>query len=332
MSRIFICYRRSDSSAYAGWLHDLLRQHFTKDEVFRDIDSLQGGERWVGRIDETLARCNVVIPVIGPTWLASALAAGAGRRLEAPDDRVRLELEAAIRRGVPLIPVLVGGATMPHREELPASLQPLVDWQAMRFSDETREHDVVKLREAISRTLETVPGELRLGTVFAGHEIEALVGKGGMGIVYRGAHVQLGRVDAIKVIAPQFAREPEFRQRFVRESRLASGLQHVNLLRVYDAGEESGLLYLVMQLVHGEDLAAAIRNDGPLDPARAATIIGRAAAALQAAHEHGLVHRDVKPGNILIEPTGGGDELVFLGDFGLARETTTATGLSTTGR
>src|SRR6266508_3290657 len=64
MSRIFICYRRSDSSAYAGWLHDLLRQHFTKDEVFRDIDSLQGGERWVGRIDETLARCNVVIPVI----------------------------------------------------------------------------------------------------------------------------------------------------------------------------------------------------------------------------------------------------------------------------
>jgi serine/threonine-protein kinase len=221
---------------------------------------------------------------------------------------------------------------MPQREDLPPSLRSLPDWQAVRLSDESWKEDVPKLEEAISRGLETAPGELELGSTFAAHEVDALVGRGGMGIVYRGPHVQLGRVDAIKVIAPQFAHHPEFRERFVRESRLASSIRHENLLTIYDAGEEAGLVYLVMQLVDGPDLGALIQREGQLKETRAGAILGRVASALQTAHDRGLVHRDVKPGNILTEPTPAGNELVFLSDFGLVREATTPTGLTTTGR
>jgi hypothetical protein len=132
------------------------------------------------------------------------------------------------------------------------------------------------------------------------------------------------------VIAPHLAREAGFRKRFVAESRIAASLRHHNVLTVYDAGEQDGLLYLSMQLVEGSDLATMLKDEGPVSPGRAAEVLVPVAEALQAAHERGLVHRDVKPGNILIETTGG-HEHVYLGDFGLARETTSATGLTSSG-
>src|SRR5207249_3780185 len=125
-------------------------------------------------------------------------------------------------------------------------------------------------------------------------------------------------------------REGEFRERFVRESRMAAFVRHENVLTVYDAGEEGGLLYLSMQHVDGSDLATLLEREGPLPPARAAAILAPVADALEAAHEHGLVHPDVKPGNILIEHRRGKQQ-VYLADFGLARESTSATGLSSTG-
>jgi hypothetical protein len=152
-----------------------------------------------------------------------------------------------------------------------------------------------------------------------------------MGVVYRGRHLGLDRIDAIKVIAPEFARGAQFRERFVRESRIAASVRHENVLTVYDAGEEGGLLYLTMQLVDGYDLAALIGREAPFAPERAAAILAPVADALEAAHEHGLVHRDVKPGNILIENRRG-KQLIYLADFGLARETTSDTGLTSAGR
>ena len=306
-----------------------MTERFPGDQVFRDIDSLKGGEKWGERIDDALAHCSVVIPVIGPTWLTAQNEDGSGRRLDDPGDRLRLELEAAIRRGVPLIPLLVGGAATPPRQELPDSLQPLVDWQAMRLSDETWRSDFEKLAESITRALETKPGELPLGSEFAGYEVEAFLGRGGMGVVYKGRHLRLGRDDAIKVIAPYFSHDPEFRARFGNESMLAARVRHPNVLTVYDADEETSLLYISMQLVEGQNLASLIAQQGPLPPERAAGIVCQVAGALQAAHEKGLVHRDVKPGNVLIEQATGH---VFLSDFGLAREETTSIDLSTTGR
>src|SRR5437870_309175 len=115
--KIFLSYRRADAGGYAGWLHERLVEHFASGAVFRDVDSLKGGERWVDRLDETLGRCDVVVAVIGPDWLT--VTNEKGRRLDDPEDRVRLELEAGVRRGVPLIPALVGGARMPASDQLP---------------------------------------------------------------------------------------------------------------------------------------------------------------------------------------------------------------------
>ena len=326
---VFLSYRRSDAGGYAGWLRQLLAEHFPDAEVFRDVDALRGGEHWVDRLDATLARCNVLVAVIGPDWLR--VANEKGRRLDDPEDLVRLELEAGIRRGVPLIPALVGGAKMPVADELPRSLVALHEWQAVRLSDESWLHDVDRLVAAVERACEVGPGELQLGARFAGHRIEALIGRGGMGVVYRARHLGLNRVDAIKVIAPDLARSAQFRERFVRESHLAASVRDENVVTVYDAGKEGGLLYLTMQLVDGIDLGTLLARCGRLSPELALELLVPVAAALEAAHEHGLVHRDIKPGNVLIEERPGRKPGVYLGDFGLAREKTSGTGLTSTG-
>jgi serine/threonine protein kinase len=325
---IFLSYRRSDSGGYVGWLHQLLVERLGEAEVFRDVDSLQGGERWVDRLHDTLERCDVLVAVIGQDWLDAANERG--RRLDDPEDRVRLEIEAGIRRGVVLIPTLVGGARMPRPEQLPDSLRPLCDWQSVRMSDESWQEDLADLFGAIERALETPAGELPVGTMFARHVVEVRIGRGGMGIVYRARHVELGRVDALKLISPHLARDSAFRNRFVRESRIASSLKHPNVVTVYDHGEEAGFLYLTMELIEGGDLARLLREQGRLEPARAAQLLAPVADALQAAHDRGLVHRDVKPGNILIERRVNGEH-VYLGDFGLARETAASGGVTSTG-
>ena len=138
------------------------------------------------------------------------------------------------------------------------------------------------------------------GEAFAGHLIEAEVGRGGMGIVFRARNVALDRTRAIKVVAPELSADPAFAARFRREARLAASVEHPNVITVHHAGEEDGLLYIVMRFVDGVDLARLIA-DGPLPPERALEILRPAAAALDAAHAGGLVHRDVKPANVLIE-------------------------------
>jgi serine/threonine protein kinase len=171
------------------------------------------------------------------------------------------------------------------------------------------------------------PADPRLGTVVAGYRIDTRLGRGGMGVVYLAEHQTLRRRAALKIIAPDLAESGDFRERFLREARIAAGLVHPNVVTVYDAGDVDGLLYLAMQYVPGQDLAQVLRDERRLGPYRVLDIGRQIGAALDAAHEHGLIHRDVKPANVLID-----GRLAFLTDFGLTKErTATGEGLTRVG-
>jgi serine/threonine-protein kinase len=174
-----------------------------------------------------------------------------------------------------------------------------------------------------------VDPDIELGREVAGYRLEEVIGRGGMGVVYRAEHLRLGRKVALKVVAPQIAREPKFRERFLRESRTAGSLDHPNVVPMYDAGEADGLLYIAMRFVDGVDLATLISRDGRLEPARTARIVSQVANALDAAHEAGLVHRDVKPSNVLLPERGAGrGEHAYLGDFGLTKRVLSESGVT----
>jgi YVTN family beta-propeller protein len=172
--------------------------------------------------------------------------------------------------------------------------------------------------------------ELRPGATVAGYRVEALIGRGGMGAVYRAAEEGLGRKVALKVIAPELAQDERFRERFLRESRVAASLDHPHVVPIYQAGEEGGLLFLAMRYVEGTDLARLVAEEGALEPKRALELLVQVAEALDAAHERGLVHRDVKPSNVLIARAAG-REHCYLGDFGLTKRTGSLSGVSAAG-
>jgi streptogramin lyase len=156
--------------------------------------------------------------------------------------------------------------------------------------------------------------DLTLGDEVAGYRIDARLARGGMGVVYRATHLGLDRPVALKVIARELAGDAAFRERFLRESRLAARLEHPAVVPIYDSREVDGELIVAMRLVEGGDLRGLIDRDGPLPPGRATALLGQVAEALDAAHAAGIVHRDVKPHNVLVE----GDR-AYLSDFGLAK-------------
>ncbi len=164
---------------------------------------------------------------------------------------------------------------------------------------------------------------LHEGDEFAGHRILGIAGRGGMGVVYRALQLDLDRPVALKLIAPQLAEDPDFRDRFVRESRAAASIDHPNVIPIYYTGEsDEGALYIAMRYVEGSDLRTLVRAEGRLDPARAAQIVAQVASALDAAHARGIVHRDVKPANVLL----GANDHAYLTDFGLTKRVTSHTG------
>jgi tRNA A-37 threonylcarbamoyl transferase component Bud32 len=155
----------------------------------------------------------------------------------------------------------------------------------------------------------------------AGYRIEARVGRGGMGEVYRAVQLSLDRRVALKVLAPRLAADDTFRRRFLRESRIAASIDHPSIIPIYETGEDGGLLYIAMRYVDGMDLSTLLRQVGRLAPARALAIMAQVASALDAAHARGLVHRDVKPGNILLAAgPAGTDSHCYLCDFGLIKD------------
>jgi pSer/pThr/pTyr-binding forkhead associated (FHA) protein/tRNA A-37 threonylcarbamoyl transferase component Bud32 len=158
--------------------------------------------------------------------------------------------------------------------------------------------------------------EIPIGSVFAGCRVEQVISQGTMGVVYQADELALQRPVALKLIRPDYSSDERFRERFRRESRITAAIDHPNVIPVFDAGEERGVLYIIMRLVEGTDLRTVLADDGRLDPLRAARIVRQVGAALDAAHARGMLHRDVKPSNVLLARR----DHVYLTDFGLAKE------------
>src|ERR671936_439033 len=161
-----------------------------------------------------------------------------------------------------------------------------------------------------------MPPDVRIGAVLGGFRVESLLGEGAMGTVYLAEEMSTGRRVALKLLAPERARDERLRRRFLRETELAASLDHPHVVPTIASGQEDGALYLAMAYVEGADLRKLLRREGRLEPERALALIEQVADALDAAHAAGLVHRDVKPGNILVAeaPTGAH---AYVCDFGL---------------
>src|SRR3984957_211524 len=160
---------------------------------------------------------------------------------------------------------------------------------------------------------------LRAGSLVAGYRLEAQLGAGGMAVVFRARDERLGRLVALKLLAPALAADAAFRQRFIAESRAAAAVDDPYIIPVYEAGEANGVLFIAMRFVAGGDLRGVLDREGALSPERAASFISPVASALDAAHRAGLVHRDVKPANILVDARPDRPDHVYLSDFGVSK-------------
>jgi serine/threonine protein kinase len=175
-------------------------------------------------------------------------------------------------------------------------------------------------------------GNLVIGGQLGSYMIESVIGRGGMSVVYRAVHSRLGTPVALKVLAPELSSDDAFRERFLREAKMAAGIDHPNVIPIYDTGLHEDSLYIVMRYVAGGDLKTLLVNSGALSAQRAVELLRPVARALDVAHSHGLVHRDVKPANILLQRSQGGDvDHVYLSDFGVTKHASSVSGLTKTG-
>jgi serine/threonine protein kinase len=170
------------------------------------------------------------------------------------------------------------------------------------------------------------------GSLLAGYRLEAQVGAGGMAVVFRARDERLGRLVALKILAPALASDSEFRQRFIGESRAAAVVDDPHIIPVYEAGEADGVLFIAMRFVGSSDLRRVLDREGPLAPHRAAEFVSQVASALDAAHRAGLVHRDVKPANIMVDTSADRPDHAYLSDFGVSKAVMASAGLTGTGQ
>ena len=173
---------------------------------------------------------------------------------------------------------------------------------------------------------------LRAGSAVAGYRLEEQVGAGGMAVVFQARDERLGRRVALKILAPALAADPAFRRRFIAESRAAAKVDDPHIIPIYEAGEHDGALFIAMRLVRGGDLGAVLDREGVLSPDRAAALISPVASALDAAHGEGLVHRDVKPANVLVDAWAPRPDHVYLSDFGISQGAVSSVSLAGAGQ
>jgi Protein kinase domain/WD domain, G-beta repeat len=181
---------------------------------------------------------------------------------------------------------------------------------------------------------EDFPNQLagfQAGSLLAGYRLEAPIGQGGMAVVFRARDERLSRLVALKILAPALASDPGFRQRFISESRAAAIVDDPHIIPVYEAGEADDVLFIAMRFVGSGDLRQVLNREGPLAPDRAAEFVSQVASALDAAHRAGLVHRDVKPGNILVDSSADRPDHAYLSDFGISKRVMATAGLTGTG-
>jgi serine/threonine protein kinase len=186
----------------------------------------------------------------------------------------------------------------------------------------------------VSEDIPSGPKGFVPGSQIAGYLLAEQIGQGGMAVVFRAHDERLDRQVALKILAPALAEDEAFRQRFIRESRAAAAVDDPHIIPVFEAGEASGVLFIAMRFVRGGDVKSLVNQLGPLPPGRAAELISQAASALDAAHQRGLVHRDVKPANMLLDASGGAGrpDHLYLSDFGLSKGSLQASGLTGTGQ
>jgi protein kinase-like protein/TIR domain-containing protein len=369
MGRIFISYRREDSPADSGRIYDRLWSKYGRENVFKDVDNIPLGADFRRILSDEVARCEVMLVVIGRQWVGITDEAGE-RRLDSTSDFVRIEVEAALERGIPVVPLLVQNTVMPRERDLPPSLAPLVyrNGMSVRSNDPFFHGEMdllVRRLDMLFATAQTdqiipvskpgqpatpnqatvspsQPSDMPAMRVAQGHlrvpwlgerlkhkiagENGALSGQrlgdyllldllnvGGMAEVYRGRDLTNNHDVAVKVLPPALAADPQYVTRFKYEAALVGKLAHPNIVPIERYGEQGPYLYLVMPLLDGS-LRDILNQGQRIHPADAVIVGTQIASALAAVHALGLIHRDVKPDNILFSR-----DRALLTDFGITR-------------
>jgi hypothetical protein len=341
---VFISYRRDDSGGYAGRVYDRLAARLGRERVVMDVDSMQLGVDFVDQINRFVSGCQVMLAIIGPDWAGKQ--PSGERRIDSDTDYVRLEVEAALARGVPVIPLLVQDAEIPRTEDLPASLQPLVRRHGEKLRHERFHADVEDLVDAVQRLLVSsgergsTAGPQPTGGVLPeergpsnrwtkprdemqhaadlpappdGYRIESLLREGKIGNVYRAVQVGLERPVALQIVSGLHAADPASRQRFLTEHRVVAAITHPGLVPIYDLGEYAGGLFVATQLVEGRLLHRIQRELGKLPAGRAGDLLAQVADALAATHEAGIAHHDVNLINVIVADKNGTEHAYVTG-------------------
>lgn len=312
VSRIFLSYRRDDTAGYAGRLYDRLLAKFGSESVFRDIDSIEPGVDFVGAIDQAVRGCDAFVAVIGNSWLTATDRSGK-RRLDDPDDHLRNEIAAALRANLLVIPVLVERAPMPAASDLPPPLARLTRHNAIELSDDRWNYDIERL---IARLEAALSGRDQSRLQVPGLEAPSVIRSSSRWSFYRARRTGTSRSVTVKVLRVSDIPD-EARERFEQDCQAVASLSwHPGLATVHECGiTDDGYPYTVMEDLDGSSLEDRLRRTGRLPWQEATTIGARVAAALDAAHQAGLLHSDVNPSNVLVGPVGE----PLLSDFGMAR-------------
>lgn len=316
--RVFLCYRRTDSPESVARIYDLLTSRLGRDNVFRDLDCIPLGADFRRVVDSQLQRCDAFLAMIGPGWL-SAVESGGNRRLDDPEDHVRLEIESALRREIPVVPVLVSHAEMPKVATLPESLRGLAFRNGLPVRpdpDFHRDMDVLVSRlgltDVTTESESTTEDPQPVRTIVA-----SLSGYRLLRTLRHEAEFLVEDHDGQRVEVVRGAEKGDHAYPLqLRRANLARRVQHSNVLAVYEAIESDPLL-IVRQHGVGDSLSRFIDDSGgPRQPAEVADLFSKLALGLHAAHAQGLVHGSMTPAEILVDDQTGELRLRLPGDGG----------------